>query len=43
MAVLSLVGGVLMWWQYRSLDAEEDVLNELDEGHFGDIVDEKGN
>jgi POT family proton-dependent oligopeptide transporter len=34
MAVLSGVGGALMWWQFRHLDAEEDELNELDEGGF---------
>lgn len=36
MAVLSFVGGVLMWFQYRTLDAEEDQLNALDTGEFFD-------
>lgn len=34
MAVLSFIGGILLWLQFRHLDAEEDALNELDTGHF---------
>ncbi|KFY84023.1 hypothetical protein V500_09682 [Pseudogymnoascus sp. VKM F-4518 (FW-2643)] len=33
MAVLSFFGGAMFWWQFRSLDAEEDELNMLPEGH----------
>jgi len=32
MAVISAVGGALMWWQFRHLDAQENELNELGEG-----------
>jgi len=34
MAVLATLGGVLFWLSFRHLDAEEDNLNELTEGHF---------
>lgn len=31
-AVLAFIGGVAFWISFRKLDAEEDALNELDEG-----------
>jgi len=34
MAVLSFIGGVCFWFQYRSLDADEDRLNQLPTGHL---------
>lgn len=34
MAVLAFVAGTIFWFQYRHLDAEEDKLNELQEGHY---------
>jgi len=32
-AVLAGIAGVIFWFQYRSLDKEEDELNAIDEGH----------
>jgi POT family proton-dependent oligopeptide transporter len=34
MAVLAFVGGSLFWWQFRELDANEDHLNMLPNGHL---------
>ena len=34
MAVLAFIAGTIFWIQYRHLDAEEDKLNEIQEGHF---------
>lgn len=34
MAVIAFVAGILVAWHYRSLDAAEDELNELDAGHL---------
>jgi len=34
-AVLSGVGGVLFWLQFRGLDKQEDALNMLATGHVG--------
>jgi POT family proton-dependent oligopeptide transporter len=33
MAVLAGVSGILFWWSVRDLDAKEDELNNLAEGH----------
>jgi len=33
MAVLAFVTGFVFWWSVRDLDAKEDELNELAEGH----------
>jgi POT family proton-dependent oligopeptide transporter len=38
MAVLSFVGGVCFWFQYRKLDQDEDRLNMLPTGHVGTEV-----
>ena len=35
MAVLAFVAGVAFWIQFRHLDAAEEELNHLDEGHIG--------
>ena len=35
MAVLALITGFLFWWSVRDLDAREDELNNLAEGHLG--------
>ncbi|MCJ1477219.1 hypothetical protein MMC13_005890 [Lambiella insularis] len=41
MAVLSFIGGTCFWFQYRTLDREEDHLNMLRTGNFrGHQVDE---
>jgi len=40
MGVLALVTGAVFWWSVRDLDAKEDELNNLAEGHVG-IYDEK--
>lgn len=32
-AILAFIGGTLFWLQFRGLDAEEDMLNMLPEGH----------
>jgi hypothetical protein len=37
MAVIAAVGGVIMWWYLRHLDAQEDELNELGAGEFHEI------
>jgi len=34
MAVLAFIGGILFWLSVRKLDAQEDELNNLSEGHF---------
>ncbi len=34
MGVLSFIGGTCFWFQYRSLDKEEDRLNMLPQGHI---------
>ena len=34
MAVISFIGGILLWFSVRKLDADEDRLNNLSEGHF---------
>jgi POT family proton-dependent oligopeptide transporter len=31
--VIAVVAGILFWISVRKLDAQEDVLNNLDEGH----------
>lgn len=42
MAVISAVAGTIFWIQYRSLDREEDALNELPEGKmFASSLDEE--
>jgi POT family proton-dependent oligopeptide transporter len=33
MAVISFIGGVLFWFNFRKLDAAEDSLNEIKSGH----------
>lgn len=35
MAVISFVAGIIFWFFYRKLDAEEDALNMLATGHIG--------
>lgn len=35
MAILALITGFLFWWSVRDLDAREDELNSLPEGHLG--------
>ncbi|KAI8970889.1 oligopeptide transporter [Trametes punicea] len=37
MGVLAFIAGCIFWFQYRELDAQEDALNMMNEGH----VDEK--
>lgn len=37
MGVIAAVGGVLMWISLRHLDAQEDELNNLDEGEFHEV------
>jgi POT family proton-dependent oligopeptide transporter len=32
MAVISFISGIIFWFQFRGLDSEEDMLNELPEG-----------
>lgn len=34
MAVVSFIGGVLFWYSFRHLDAQEDELNQLATGHL---------
>jgi proton-dependent oligopeptide transporter, POT family len=34
MAVLSGIGGILFWFSFRRLDAEDAALDNLGEGHF---------
>ena len=34
MAVLSWVGGVIFWFSFRRLDAEDAALDSLGDGHF---------
>lgn len=34
MGVIALVGGILFWLSVRKLDADEDRLNNLADGHF---------
>lgn len=34
MGVLAFIGGVCFWFQYRTLDHEEDHLNMLPTGHL---------
>jgi proton-dependent oligopeptide transporter, POT family len=34
MAVLSGIGGILFWFSFHRLDAEDAVLDNLGEGHF---------
>ncbi|KAF7340570.1 Peptide transporter PTR2A [Mycena sanguinolenta] len=38
MAVLAAVTAVLVWFSVRGLDAKEDELNNLAEGHVGEVV-----
>lgn len=35
MAVIAGVAGILFWFAVRNLDAEEDKLNNIQEGHIG--------
>lgn len=35
MAAISFCAGVIFWFQYRKLDAQEDKLNNLSTGHMG--------
>jgi len=35
MAVISFIAGIIFWFQYRKLDKQEDMLNELPTGHMG--------
>lgn len=35
MAVLALIGGILFWLSVYKLDADEDRLNNLKDGHVG--------
>lgn len=39
MGVLSGLGAVCFWFMYRRLDADEDRLNNLAEGHVGKDID----
>ena len=40
MAVLAGVTGVIFWFYVRSLDAQEDQLNNIGQGHVGvELVD----
>lgn len=41
MGVLSAVAGILFWFSVRKLDAKEDELNRLKEGHVGSTQDAK--
>jgi POT family proton-dependent oligopeptide transporter len=34
MGCIAGIGGVLFWWSFRKLDAEEDTLNNLATGHL---------
>ncbi|TBU48942.1 oligopeptide transporter [Dichomitus squalens] len=34
MGVLAAIAGVIFWFQFRHLDAAEDELNNLDDGHY---------
>lgn len=34
MAVLSWIGGVIFWFSFRRLDAEDAALDNLGDGHF---------
>ncbi|RFU35192.1 hypothetical protein B7463_g1095, partial [Scytalidium lignicola] len=34
MAVLSFIGGTILWFQYRQLDKDDDALNQLPEGQL---------
>jgi proton-dependent oligopeptide transporter, POT family len=34
MGVLAGIAGVIFWFSVRNLDAQEDELNNLDEGHL---------
>jgi len=34
MAALSAIGGVIFWFSFRRLDAEDAALDNLGEGHF---------
>lgn len=44
MGVLALVSGFLFWWSVSDLDAREDELNNLAEGHLNAVpVNNKGN
>ena len=38
-AVLSFIGGTCFWFQYRSLDKQEDELNMLPTGHLSTVKD----
>ncbi|KAI0785087.1 PTR2-domain-containing protein [Abortiporus biennis] len=38
MGVLAFVSGIIFWFQYRHLDQEEDVLNNLADGEYDDGV-----
>ncbi|KAJ7686007.1 peptide transporter PTR2A [Mycena rosella] len=37
MAVISFIAGILFWFSVRNIDKEEDTLNNLDEGHVGEV------
>lgn len=41
MAVISFIGGTIFWFQFRSLDREEDQLNMLPTGHLTLASDEE--
>ncbi|KDR79530.1 hypothetical protein GALMADRAFT_243632 [Galerina marginata CBS 339.88] len=41
MGVLAFVVGCLFWWSVKDLDAREDELNNMDEGHVNALHDEK--
>jgi len=39
MGVLAGISGVFFWIHVRKLDQQEDALNNLADGHFGDEVE----
>lgn len=36
MGVAALIGGILFWLSVRHLDTEEETLNDIPEGQFGE-------
>lgn len=38
-SVVIFVTGCLFWWSVKDLDAKEDQLNEISEGHIGNFGD----
>ncbi|KAH8103418.1 oligopeptide transporter [Cristinia sonorae] len=36
MGVLAFISGIIFWFQYRSLDKQEDALNAIGEGYYDD-------